>query len=301
MIEGASNAVRDVRQVADQGSGTDADPDRRIQGGAGGAKVRKGGWSDRIAANAAVQSDVRAKAASSGREVERGTDDLGLDLTEAMRAALATVAKAPPRAASPDGVRDSGGVRGLGDILARCKVNDETGCWEWTGAMSYPRGYPTPNVHLGAGALGSGTKSNTISAARAAWLLAGRPLKRGHVVWRHICMADQHGLCVNPAHARSGTRQQMCAAMVASGHNRGSDLRRLVNAKNRAPMIKPAEVVRKAEAMFDSGATTKAVCEALKLTGETARAIRLRQHPHSTGRVNVLPGASVFHMRAVQR
>jgi len=218
-----------------------------------------------------------------------------------MRAALAMVAAAPPRAIPPEGVREFGGVRGLMDILGRCRVDDETGCWVWTGAVSSPRGCAIPMVHLSAGALGMGSKGNSIPAARAAWLLAGKPLKDGHVVWRHVCMADRDGLCVNPAHARSGTRQQMYAAMVASGHNRGSERRRIANTKNRARMLKPAAVVRQAEAMFHDGATTKAVCDALRLTDETARAIRLGQHPHSAGRVQCLPGASVFNMMAAQR
>lgn len=183
------------------------------------------------------------------------------------------------------------GVRNIHDLRARCVIDHETGCWLWRGAMSRgERGQPTSRVWL------PGEGGGTVATApRAAWILAGKPLEPGHVVWRHHCA---RGDCISPYHGATGTRQQMHAAIVADGRLRGDPHRAVVNAKNRRAMLVPAEKVLRGERMFAAGALQKEVKAALGISHRSAKLIRLRAHPHSTGKVNVVSCASVFAWRA---
>lgn len=187
-------------------------------------------------------------------------------------------------------IQHRGGVRTLEDLRDRCRIDDITGCWIWSLCCAMPRGCPTPLTHLRAGLVGNDRDAN-IPAARAAWLLAGNKLKPGQLVWRHACKA---GLCINPEHCRAGTRREMHAAIADSGRNKGSPIRAVINAKNRLPMMIPAETVRRAEAMFAVGDLQKTVREALGMSQLTAASIRKGLHPHSAGRQRLLRGASVF-------
>lgn len=182
-----------------------------------------------------------------------------------------------------------GRVQSLQGILDRCRVDDETGCWLWARAANAPHGRITPMVMFHPNPQ-PGRKTNNMPAARAAWLLSGREVQPGHYVWRN-CLSD---LCVNPAHCQAGTKAEMFGAISASGRNRGKPERRAVCERNRRHMLTPPEVVRRAEAMFSAGALQKEVRAALRMSGDTARSIRLQQHPHSTGRQHVVRGASVF-------
>lgn len=187
------------------------------------------------------------------------------------------------------------GVRTLSDIRDRCRIDAETGCWNWSLATSTPRGCLTPVVHLAAGALSQGQKSSTMTTVRAAWLLSGKTLPDGHVVWRQVCAA---GLCVNPAHCRSGTRPEMHAAVAATGRNRGLPERAACNAISRLRMVTPIDRVRQAEAMFAAGRLQKEVREVIGMSQKTAAAIRQGTHPHSAGRQLLVRGASVFSLGA---
>lgn len=185
------------------------------------------------------------------------------------------------------------GVRALEDLRQRCRVDDLTGCWHWALAVATQGGCIVPMVHVSTGALGNDRKSNTMPAARAAWLLSGRRLPAGHVVWRQVCTADR---CINPAHCLAGTRSEMHAAVAATGRNRGKPERAVVNAKSRLHMVKPAKVVRQAEQLFAAGRMQKEVRAQLGLSQKTASAIRRGLHPHSSGRQRVVRGASVFSL-----
>lgn len=188
-----------------------------------------------------------------------------------------------------------GGVRVLEDLRQRCWVDDVTGCWLWRQAVATSRGCTVPMVHLSAGVIPGVDRNATVPAPRAAWLLSGRKLEPGHVVWRHVCEA---GLCINPAHCRAGTRPEALAAVAATGRNRGKPERAVRNTLSRMHMVKPAEVVHQAEAMFAAGRLQKDVRAELGLSQKTAAAIRQGLHPHSAARRNVLRGASVFTLGA---
>lgn len=181
------------------------------------------------------------------------------------------------------------GVRTLSDLRSRCVIDDETGCWMWRGAMSADR---TPRVWM---PLLRDAEGITTTGARAAWLLSGRKLPEGHVVWRRIGTCGNE--CINPLHGVCGTRQQMHAAIARDGRMKGNPLRAAVNARNRVRMMLSPEIVRLGEAMYEAGALQKEVKAALGIGNASAKKIRMRTHQHSTGRVNVVRGASVFAWR----
>lgn len=188
-------------------------------------------------------------------------------------------------------VKHLGGVRKLEDLRNRCAIDDETGCWHWRLAVATSRGGMVPMVHLAAGVLPGVDRPATAPAARAAWLLSGRRLAPGHVVYRHLCEAKR---CINPEHCAAGTRPQALAAVAATGRNRGKPERAVITAKARRSLVKPAEVVRQAEQMFAAGEMQKVVRAQLGLSQKTAAAIRQGRHVHSAARQGLLRGASVF-------
>ena len=185
------------------------------------------------------------------------------------------------------------GVRTLADIRDRCVIDGETGCWLWRGAMSRSttrRVVPTSRVWLPDG-MAAGGQPTITTAGRAAWVLSGRALPKGHVVWRSVCHRCD---CVNPAHGTAVTRQAMHKAIAASGRLRGDPVRAATNARNRASLLTPREIVLQAEAMFAAGCLQKDVRAAFGLCGATAARIRRGVHPHSSARHGLLRGASVF-------
>ena len=187
------------------------------------------------------------------------------------------------------------GVRTLEDLRIRCVIDSETGCWLWRGAFtrsSDRRGQPTSRVWLPDAPDGM---AKTGTATRAAWLLSGRELEAGHVVWRSRCT---NSACINPGHGASGTRTAMHAAFVADGRLRGDPRRAAINARNRSSLLVPVEKVRRAEAMFAAGAMQKTVRAALGLSANSAMRIRKGLHPNCAGRQRTVANASVFTMRA---
>ncbi len=94
---------------------------------------------------------------------------------------------------------DLGGVRTLEDVRLRCHVHAETGCWHWRLHIAKGR---TQCVWKTGGTQYKGT------AARAAWILAGRRLEPGWVVSRNrkLCESDD---CCNPQHHRAGPRPEV--------------------------------------------------------------------------------------------
>lgn len=192
--------------------------------------------------------------------------------------------------------RRNDGVRTLEDIRGRCRIDEETGCWIWAGAMAKSlsrQARPTSRVWLPEGLQGDGQNPTVTTAAKAAWLLSGRKLQDGQVVYRYRC-AD--GDCCNPEHGKAGTRPEMHRFHAASDRLKGDPKRAAVNAINRRAVLKPVEVVRQAEAMFAAGVAQKEVMAELGLQQATARSIRLGTHPNCTHASRVLPMASVFAM-----
>lgn len=177
-----------------------------------------------------------------------------------------------------------GGVTDLQGILDRCRVDRETGCWVWSlcTVTASNGGSPVPRTT----ALGV----SGITAIRAAWLLSGRKLAAGQVVWRHQC---GNALCCNPEHMKAGTRREMRQACAASGREKGLH-RQIANRAKAVASATPAEKVRAAEALLNAGMPRKEVVQALSINRDTVRKIANGQHMHSAGRAPAVRAASVF-------
>lgn len=103
-----------------------------------------------------------------------------------------------------------GGIRDIEDLRQRCRVCDETGCWHW--GLAIVQGVPSVHFVLNG-------KRMKQRGRRAAILLSGRSIPKGHVVFaKDICKSDD---CVNPDHSRSGNRNASGAALAASGKVKG--------------------------------------------------------------------------------
>ena len=113
------------------------------------------------------------------------------------------------------------GVYTLEAMRERCIVDEDTGCWLWSGAMA--RGYPRIwTEHPATRVAGS------ISATMAAWHLAGNPLPVGNVVYRTCnCMR-----CVNPCHMKTGTKAAACQFLADSNRYKGQPHRQVANKIN---------------------------------------------------------------------
>jgi DNA-binding CsgD family transcriptional regulator len=188
------------------------------------------------------------------------------------------------------------GVTSLAGIKDRCRIDTITGCWNWAWCKSRGQTFETPAVHLGAGVAGM-TKHTTLSTYRAAWLLAGKSIEPGNVVYRTCCNPD----CCNPAHLAQGTRAEMHGHYAATGRYKGQPHRRVANAKNRAKLTTPRERVQQVEAMLAAGKMVKEIKEELQIASKTIQAIRERRHPNCSqpARQQIIRGASVFEMGAV--
>lgn len=187
--------------------------------------------------------------------------------------------------------KNLGGIRSLDDVMARCRINDETGCWEWAGAMSttsVPRAFVPPEV---AERIGSNHKHD-MTVMRLAWLLNGGKLEQGWRVWRSKCSCRT---CVNPAHMKAGTVAQFGAELRRTGRMVGRP-RKLAQLKQISmKRAAPAELIREAERLLAEGMTSKAVGAQLGLNHNIMADVRARRHVHSTTSAKAcLPLASVF-------
>lgn len=159
------------------------------------------------------------------------------------------------------------GIRTLSDLRDRCVIASRGDCWTYRQQVYRPRAQQwNCNVWLS-------DLQRTETLQRAAWLLAGRPLTRGTVVWR-TCGNDH---CCNPAHLQAGTRADMGAWLAAAGHLRGLPERRAIN---RANVIRGGHVhltMELAEWVRESHQTGVAVAHGLGVTVQCVSRVRLRQ------------------------
>lgn len=107
---------------------------------------------------------------------------------------------------------DLGGVRSVAALMDRCRVDPITGCWIW--ALSKHAGIP--RVHL---VLPDGSKHTQRGRRAALMLKHGCELPSGRFVWQtSSCNSID---CVNPDHARSGSRKQWGAWVAQDGRLKG--------------------------------------------------------------------------------
>lgn len=157
------------------------------------------------------------------------------------------------------------GIYTIDDIRARCRVDEETGCWNWACACSNSRGNKEPRLWLP-------QEERTVTLPYAAWVLSGRPpLLDGQVVWRKC----RSSVCGNPKHMMAATRKERGELVARSGTLRGNVARRLKSVlavRSRSPIT--AELARWA---IESPQNGREVAHALGVTETTVSAIRRRK------------------------
>ena len=172
---------------------------------------------------------------------------------------------------------DAGGIRTLDDVLGRCRVNEETGCWEWAGAAARSgEKFVVPVAWWPAA-------RRVVSVLRIAFSLTHAVPLGKRLVWR-TCGCET---CVNPKHLRAGTRKDWGVWVVKSRGARGVPIRK--------PRPKPENTKlspRMAEEIRASNLTGSALAKQYGVSQTTISRVRL-------GRsfVTLHPQASVFSWR----
>lgn len=182
------------------------------------------------------------------------------------------------------------GVRTLDDIRDRCRIDEETGCWIWSGAVRQQHRHDTPVVHVPAGVAGF-EKRVICQTARVALLLTGAKLGPGKVAFR----ACRNPMCVrpDPKHVIALTRLRMAALMREDGAWK-TEMRRRQLLRTVIANALPAWKVREIEEHLDRGGKRSDIAAAYRVSKRTVQRIADRQHMHSGGKVCALGGASVF-------
>jgi hypothetical protein len=181
----------------------------------------------------------------------------------------------------------SDGIRSIDDLILRCRIDDETGCWAWG-----PVGTKSDRalVRLPDGVLPQLTRP--CDAHKAAWLLSGRDLHDGKQLARKAhCMTPG---CSNPEHRV----QNSTFAHATNAGKRGSysgPERSARLSRARESQTTPKELIDRAADLLADGATLRAVSAAVGIDPRTAAKVRDGTHQHQ--KANVLKGASVFNWR----
>ena len=95
-------------------------------------------------------------------------------------------------------------------LMAKCRVDEETGCWVWTAAKAGPE-YKTPGRGYSAFYL----DGRLTSGHRASYQLFKGPIPDGMTI-DHLC---RNTLCVNPDHLEVVTQGENTARGFSAGPN----------------------------------------------------------------------------------
>lgn len=179
-----------------------------------------------------------------------------------------------------------GGIRTLEDLRQRCVIDADTGCWHWR--LSFSQG--SPRVHLQHPAAAGGRLGVAMRGRRAALLLAtGSDLLPGHFAFaRACCKADD---CVNPAHSRSGNRQQHGEWLRKTGKVKNLLTKSLASRRmwdQRGRKVTPAM----RDEILASDEPNQALADRLGVSKFVIYQVR-----NGRTHVGALPGASVFNWR----
>lgn len=193
---------------------------------------------------------------------------------------------------NPSAPRMGSGIYCLNDLRDRCRIDSETGCWHWGASMAMSnngRGQ-VPRVAIPSGVFGPG-RLKTVSGCRAAWLMSGKILQSGWVVWR-TCM---HNDCINPAHLKAGTKAEEGAWMAEHAGRKGDPKRAAANRINVGVQAIPAVTVRQIEALLSDGVLHADIQTRTGVHKATISKIANRKHYHQRT-AGLVRGASVFAM-----
>lgn len=168
------------------------------------------------------------------------------------------------------------GINTLDDLRDRCRIDEDTGCWHWCGAVN---GEGQPSLWLPA------AKRRVTLGRAIGWLKTGSepPPK---LMWFCVCDTKH---CANPAHRRKGTKSD---AMLAAGLTKSPLTRaRMTEARRRRSTMtaeKAAEIRASAEPLA-------VIAERHGISITHACAIRRGKR---WAALNIAPSASVFSFAA---
>lgn len=180
-----------------------------------------------------------------------------------------------------------GGVRTLEGLRNRCKVDDDTGCWNWRGATQ------TKPASMGGKVqeprIFNAQAGCTTTISRTAWLLSGKPVPKAERwnVWR-TC---RNSLCGNPEHMRAGTKAQWGEWVRREGYMRGRPERTIINSRIAQETGKAILNAEQVQLVRTSPETGRALAKKLQAS-ESAISRCRRGETYKP-----LPCSSVFHWR----
>lgn len=179
-------------------------------------------------------------------------------------------------------------VESLDELKLRCRIDDVTGCWIWSGAVKSRNTWPQPVTWW----VSPDGKGEITQTRRVAWMLSGKRIPDGRIVFR-CC---DNPLCVNPKHANVGTRADAGAHLSDTGRLKGCPKRRAHAVKQFAHRNLPAEKVAHVEALLSGGLSIYAIARQERMSYRTVKKIASRLHPNCSGSAApvLLYGASVF-------
>jgi len=171
------------------------------------------------------------------------------------------------------------GIRTPEDLLMRCRIDEATGCWLWSGACC--EGYP--RVWL------ADVGRVTTGPSAAFYVSRGGLPPQGTVAYmRCICPT-----CVNPEHVLIGTKKQAGAHLAKSGKLKGDPARAVRNTLNARRSIAKLTPEIAAEIRASSG-TLVELGQRFGVAPSCISAVRTGK----TWRDSVVHGASVFSLGA---
>ena len=158
-----------------------------------------------------------------------------------------------------------GGVRKLEDLRLRCRVDQDTGCWHFGGKEHRRQaGKVDPRVWLA-------DRRSAVTVAKAGWLLAGKPLKLGEIVWPR-CRTH---CCGNPSHLMAGTKAQWGAWAQAQGYMRGRPERAAINRRIKLETGQCALTMELAAWIRESTQTGREIAQVLGVSEQVVSRARL--------------------------
>ena len=196
----------------------------------------------------------------------------------------------PTMVYNPGAPRIGPGVYSLADIKARCSIN-ESECWVWGSAMSTcgQKTGSVPSVGIPPLVLGQ-PRGHTMAASKAAWLMSGRSLRTGQILWRRVGCDEA---CINPQHRTAGTRAEWGAWVRANGSMRGDPERARSALAGQIANALPPKTVREIAARLAAGAKGVDLVVEFGVSPQVISKIRAGRHIHQRGAVR---GASVFSL-----
>lgn len=177
-------------------------------------------------------------------------------------------------------------MKTIDDVMGRCRIDEETGCWHWGGEIKTDaRGVRMPTLWVFDSLQ---QRMRAMSGPTAVLELTGRRLTAQTIGWR-ACLCDD---CLNPSHVMGGTRREFGSFVRAMGLFKNRPARVAANRKSaRARSVVTPEIV--------------ADIRSSHLTGRELAAkhgLKVRHVSHirtgTTWKDRVLPGASVFTLGA---